>query len=233
MPEATLAGAPGDTLAEALHRTLLDALLFGRFAQGARILPAEIATAYGVSYTPAREALSRLAAEGYLIAIPRRGFRVRVPGAAEIRDLWHVRLALEIAAGERAIERLTADPAFVADIEALAAIQDRIEGKVSHRAHIALNAEFHDRLIALSGNRLLASTYRAIGAQLFGAWIQRGTSDWRRRLPAEAREHRAIIAALFARDAVAFRAALTRHLDRSANDAVGDSTRREPSGGTP
>jgi len=59
---------------------------------------ADLARELGVSRTPLREALARLAAVGLVVAVPRRGFRVQALTDAELRDLYGMRAVLDPAA---------------------------------------------------------------------------------------------------------------------------------------
>lgn len=217
-----LVGRPGETLAEILRRTLLEMILSGQFARGRRLYPEKLAERFGFSLTPVREALMRLAAEGYIEAIPRRGFHIRSPTAKQVVDLWQVRLGLELMAGELLIERLGDGGDGLAELEAIGSRLEAAADQLTHRRHIELNAEFHHRLIELAGNELLASLYRGIEMQLMGAWIQRGLDSWRARLPSEAKEHRAILAALQGRNREAYARAARAHIARSLQGALAD-----------
>lgn len=226
-----LAGRPGEPLTDALRRTLLDMIVYGRFAQGERLYPQALAARFGVSQTPVREAMMRIAAEGFLAATPRRGYRILEPTPAHVTDLWNVRLGLEQTAGRLAVERMNAGELGEADIARLAAIQNRLDAKgraATHREHVDLNAEFHRVLVELSGNRLLETIYDAVRLRLVGAWVQRGLKEWRERLASEAAEHRALIEALRVRDAERFARAAHAHIARSLSGALDDLARRRP-----
>jgi len=225
-PTERLLGAPGERLADTLHGTLVDAILDGRIGAAGRLYPNELASRFGVSPTPVREALMRLAAEGFIHAVPRRGFHVRDPSADEVRDLWQVRRGIETLAAELAVARLRDG---LADLGKLRALEARLAAgaRLSMREHVELNGRFHETLIELSGNRLLASLFAAIRMRLVGALIKRGLAAWRQRVAGDAAEHRAIVAALAAHDAEAARAAVASHVDRSLADALRDLAARE------
>lgn len=221
----SLVGKPGETLAETLRRTLLEMIVAGYFKPGARLLAEKLAAQFGVSLTPVREALMRLASEGFIEAVQRRGYHVRVPDAQQVRNLWQVRLALELMAGELVVRRLQSGELREDVVNGLDEIQDEIDvdpETVPQRRKHELNSRLHHRLVELSGNSLLASTYQGIQLQVMTAWFQRGRQTWRKRRISEAEEHRAIIAALRSKDASAFAHAMRRHLDRSLNDALND-----------
>lgn len=220
-----LVGKPGETLAETLRRTLLDMIVFGYFERGTRLYPEKLAEQFSVSLTPVREALMRLAAEGYIEVIQRRGYHIRDPDAKQVLDLWQVRLAIELMAGELMIGRLLGGSLRDDAIDELEAIHERLAvdpHAISHKDRHEQNANLHHRIVELSGNDLLLSTYRGIQMQVLHAWIQRGIESWRARHSSEAVEHRAILKALRDRDIDAYAEAVRAHLGRSLKDALAD-----------
>lgn len=225
-----LVGEPGETLTETLRRTLLEMIVFGYFERGLRLYPERLAEQFGVSLTPVREALMRLAAEGYIEAVQRRGFHVRAPDAKQVVDLWQVRLGLELTAGELVIERLASGALPQQSLDVLDGVMAQLEERpqsIQHRPKLSLNAEFHHRIVELSGNDILIQLYRGIQMQLIGEWVQRGLQSWRTRLSSEAREHREIVATLRAKDRDAYAAAVRHHIGRSLKDALGDLAERD------
>ena len=219
----SLIGTPGDRLVDTLHGTLVEAILDGRIGSNGRLYPGEIATMFGVSSTPVREALMRLAAEGFVQAVPRRGFHLTDPTVAEIRDLWQVRRGLEVLAAELTVDRLNAGEV---SLEPLLDIGRRLAAPGPDRAvlrdHIDLNARFHETIVEMSGNSILATLFGGLRMRLLGMWIKNGHEAWQRRVRGDHAEHRAIVAALEARDPDAARLAVSRHIERSLVDMVAD-----------
>jgi DNA-binding GntR family transcriptional regulator len=221
----TLLGEPGETLQTTLHRTLLEMILFGYFQKGARLWPVELARHFSVSLTPVREALMRLAAEGYIEATPRRGFHIRVPTAQQVVDLWQTRLGIELTAGEILIDKLIAGERTDADLQPLfetQAVLDTDPAEMTHHRHIELNGTFHRQLVAVCGNTMIVNIYDSIQQQLLGAWVQRGLESWRARFEQEAEDHRALLAALGARNHVAYASVVRRHIGKSLDGALSD-----------
>jgi DNA-binding GntR family transcriptional regulator len=212
---------PGGTVADGVYKALVEAILFGDLAGSRRLLLHDLAERFQISLTPVREALQALAADGFIEATPRRGYRVRVPSPRHVAELWQVRLGLELTAAELAV---AAPEGHAMALSSLRRIQADLDGDagLSHRRHVELNALFHQTLVAASGNLLLSGVYHGIQMQLLGAWVQRGSDAWRQRLVSERREHLAIIKAFAARDSIALAAQLRRHLGRSLDDALRD-----------
>src|SRR5256886_12952136 len=76
-----------DSVAAELRRRIVD----GRLPAGERINEVHLSRELGVSRTPLREALSRLAAGGALTAVPRFGFFVRPPTSDELEQIYDIR----------------------------------------------------------------------------------------------------------------------------------------------
>ncbi len=87
--------AASKSLAEEAYAVLRRAIMDGDPPPLARLGPAELSLRLGLGTTPIREALSRLAAEHMVIALPQRGFRVAPLTASELSDLLTLRLGFE------------------------------------------------------------------------------------------------------------------------------------------
>ena len=116
-----------------------------------------------VSRTPIREALSRLAAEGLVELSPNRGARVTSWTAAELREIFEVRLRLEPYAVRQAVPLLTA--AQLDDLSAMAQAMvaaGRPGGAQDIATIVALNRQFHGLLVGTAGNAALAASLTAV-----------------------------------------------------------------------
>lgn len=96
-------GAHGEVEQESLlvdlaWRRLRDDIVAGRLAPETRLRVSRLRADYGIGASPLREALSRLAADGFVRSIERRGFMVAPVSLAEFRDLTNVRKFLECEA---------------------------------------------------------------------------------------------------------------------------------------
>ena len=140
------------TVAEDVYEYLRGELLAGRLAAGARLREQEVATALGVSRTPVREAVRRLAQDGLLVIQPNRGVMVHEPDLTEARATYQVRAMLEGMAAELAAERAVP--------EARARLEEHLRD-MSDAArddavrHIEADNAFHALVAELSGNKVL------------------------------------------------------------------------------
>ena len=224
-------GVPGERLVDLLYRNIRDYVIFSpEGTHQRRLYPHDLCEKFHATATPVREALARLAAEGFIEATPRRGFHIRRPTEAQVTDLWQVRGGLEVLAGEIVIGHLQRGSLQPAQLDPLATLLERIattvEGLDGH-AHIELNRQFHGGIIELSGNQLLVSMYRGIQMQLLAAWVKRGLQTWRARVQAEADDHGEILAALRALEPERYRVAARQHVVMSLGNALMDLGKAE------
>jgi GntR family carbon starvation induced transcriptional regulator len=84
------------TKTESAYRLLRRDILSTRLKPGAPMKLSTLRESYGIGWTPLREALSRLEAEGLVTAISNRGFAVAPVSREELDDLTRARLAVEM-----------------------------------------------------------------------------------------------------------------------------------------
>jgi GntR family carbon starvation induced transcriptional regulator len=96
--------APSTRVAWVADR-LRDAILTGALGPGDKVPVASLCEEWNVSRTPMREALQRLASEGFVDAMPQRGARVAELSLAEAQEIYELRLLLEPIALRRSLER--------------------------------------------------------------------------------------------------------------------------------
>jgi DNA-binding GntR family transcriptional regulator len=187
----------------------------------------------GISRTPLKEALHRLAAEGLVEIRPRRGTYVTCIDPEDVAESFDVRAILECAAAEIFVE--TATDAEIAGLRALNtemnALLEQPDFQAALPAYLELDRELHRRFIALTHNRRLASIYGQIDTHLQIARLQRKFH----RLDSQAtrQEHEAILRALENRDGPALRTAVQRHITMSKNRLLKALAVPEPDGESP
>ena len=98
-----------EALLSFIEKRIKQAVVSGELRPGAKLSPSAVAADLGVSHIPVREALTSLAASGYLEHKPRVGFFVRVLSSDDLADIYHWREILEREAFTMAIPRLTSD----------------------------------------------------------------------------------------------------------------------------
>lgn len=189
-PAASWPSPAARTLADQVYHAVRARIMAGALAPGTFLREKDL-EAMGVSRTPIREALGRLASEGFLERLPHRGFRVPEESLANLLELYPIVASLELLAGRLALERFTADDtARLREINAhLAEARDR--GDV--RAMLEHNTAFHRLFTERGGNRRLALLLDDLRSQLtrLELWYYSG----RERTQRSIQQHEEIIAA--------------------------------------
>jgi DNA-binding GntR family transcriptional regulator len=202
------------TSAERVLHELRSLILGAELAPGSRLGEVELAARLGVSRTPVREALTRLAAEGLVEIVANRGARVATWTVAELEGVFDLRASLEPQLTGFAVPRATA--ADVADLQELA---HRMLGvgtpgpEQDLDALVPLNRAFHDRLIALAEHPTLAT---ALAAAIHPPIVRRNfhaydEASLRRSLG----HHLEIVAAVRAGDPTWAQAVMTAHISNA------------------
>lgn len=156
--------ADGRSLLDRVTDSVRTAILDGEFPPGSRISVPEIARQLGVSRTPAREALMRLAHEGLVEVLPRRGAVVLNNTFADVRSLFQYREAIEGMAARLAAETMSESAkrslrkAYERHAEAVAATD--LDG------HVRFDAVFHSEFAEGSGNRYIIAELNRVRSML-------------------------------------------------------------------
>jgi DNA-binding GntR family transcriptional regulator len=96
-----------DSTAARIEAALLEDIAIGELEAGARLDETRLAERFGVSRTPVREALNRLAAQGVLVAGERRGVRVAQYSREELAQMFEAMHEIEVLCARLAAQRLT------------------------------------------------------------------------------------------------------------------------------
>ena len=197
-----------DSLHERAYLTLRRALILGRFRPGQRLLLKPLAEELGISVTPVREALQRLASEHGLVNDRSRTMIVPILSVSRFREIRDIRIELEGRAVEAATKLIT--PGDIGKLEEIqqSLLQRRQAGDV--QGALANNQAFHFRLYQRADLPVLLSLIE-------GLWVRIGpllTCLYEYSEPVALREHPhvAILAALGSKDAAAARLAIANDI---------------------
>ncbi|WP_338492545.1 GntR family transcriptional regulator [Streptomyces sp. SJL17-4] len=199
-PAAVPAPAPR-VVRHSVRGQILDALRTALV--GGELVPGEVYSApalgerFGVSATPVREAMQRLAVEGAVEVVPNRGFRVTERTPRELAELAEVRALIEVPVMLRLARTVPA--ARWAELRPLAEATSTAAAR-GERAHYAeADRAFHRAVLSLAGNEQLLAVaddlHRRSQWPLISAPVVRHGV-----LVADAAEHTALLDALIARD---------------------------------
>jgi DNA-binding GntR family transcriptional regulator len=219
-PLAATPSAATDGLVIELQRRIL----VGDYPPGTRLRQELLADEFGVSRMPVRAALLVLHSKGLLETIPRRGAFVRGPSPHDIREAYVVRAELEGLAAELAAQQIpdddlralrTAADLFRSCVEEFVCGTSRSSLPASEPLWSAANDQFHEGILAASGNDRLRKTvlqlHSSFPRNLTWSAISQSSSLLRHNVG----EHDAILAAIEAGDPVAARQAARAHVRRS------------------
>ncbi|WP_113910920.1 GntR family transcriptional regulator [Roseovarius dicentrarchi] len=182
-----------DVIADGIEELIFD----GTFADGDRLDEHALAGRFGVSRTPIREALQKLALSGLVTQIPNRGVFVHQPGPVELMEMFEVMAELEAAAGRLAALRISdaaLDDLRAANIACMAAVTAQDAG-----VYYLENERFHQIIYAQSGNSFLLAEALRLHRRLRP--FRRQQLRLRGRLAQSMAEHEGIVAALERGDA--------------------------------
>lgn len=196
------------SLTDRVRESILGAIVDGRLQPGSLHSVQTLATAFGVSRTPVREALIDLSGQGVVKFERNRGVRILQTSVHDLEEILALRLLLEVPATHRAVENGSAElvPALEAE---LAAMKEAAGGgdEVTTMRH---DRRFHELINEASGNARLAAFVDSLRDLVLTRGIS--TVGRSRELPEIVAEHAAIIAAIEAGDAAAAAAAMKEHL---------------------
>lgn len=192
-----------DYLAEALR----DAINRGDLSDGAVLNQAQIATHFGVSRVPVREAMRQLQAEGLVDSQAHRLAVVRGLDIDSLIEVYTLRSVIEGWLIEQAVPRIDEETLLAAK-----SLNEELKDETDHAAWLDLNAKFHRTLYEPSGALM---TLELLGqlrsrAERYARMWSRGTGIHR---PAEtSREHDDILDFIATGDAAGARAAIEQHV---------------------
>lgn len=149
-----------------VYGLLREELLNGRIGTRERLAEVRLAARFGVSRTPVREALARLRADE-LIERGDGGFYPVVPDLARLRDLYELRVTLELRGVQRAVEdsSIRHDPAIVAgELHRWYALRAAPPEPDPH--FVVLDEEFHTALSRASGNPALTEALVTVNRRI-------------------------------------------------------------------
>ena len=209
-----MAKADGKTFSQAAYERLRTDIIAGHLRPNAKLRIEELRQDYETGASPLREALSRLAGEGFVTAEGQRGFAVSPISTKDMDEITELRIMLECTAIEQSIDR--GDDAWEGNLVAAFHHLGKTTGQVANvaRDFEQRNQVFHEALIAACDSawllRLRHTLYEQHKRYRMISFL--GPDDSR---DVHA-EHAAIFEATLARDARAAREATEIHILRTA-----------------
>jgi GntR family transcriptional regulator, carbon starvation induced regulator len=201
------------------YRRIRDDIVFGRLRPGQKLKLDGLKEGYGVSVSTLREILSRLAAEGFVLAEGRRGFEVAPVSIENLKELAELRLLLEAHAMEASFAHADVEweGRIVSAHHKLASTERMMESGIGELERWKrYDSEFHQALISNCGSRVLMETHAAVFDKYFR--YQMIAFNYRGREPAL--QHKALLDCALRRDAAAAAAVLEPHVNNCVKHSL-------------
>jgi DNA-binding GntR family transcriptional regulator len=212
MPELALP-PEAPTLADAVAQSVRDGVAAGQLVPERTYSVYQLADLLGVSRSPVREGLLRLAEAGLVEIIRNRGFRVLPPRAHDIEEIIGIRLALEPPAARLAAEQATDEQH--ADIRAALQSMATAARRGDDASFWPADRALHDLLLRASGKARTAAIIERLRTTT--ALLGPPTTASGRTLTEIHAEHEPVVTAVLARDGAAAESAMRAHLEATRN----------------
>jgi DNA-binding GntR family transcriptional regulator len=218
---------------EEIRERLIEDILGGRLAPGARLVETRLAQQFGVSQGPVREALRDLELFGFVVSTSFRGTQVRQISTQDLLEIYPIRAALEGVAAYAAASRI--DDATLAQLADLIDVMREAANNDDHRTVVDTDRAFHAAIVTASGNRMLDHVWQMLRLSITTCVTHSVTH---RSLHVIAERHVLLLEALRARDPERAEAAMRRHIEEASEwilsehgqkQGVGDAAGQPPS----
>lgn len=204
------------SLEEQVFISLEEEILTGKLKKGDTLAEIALSKRLGVSRTPLRAALHRLAEEGLIEIAPNRGAVVIGVGKEELVDIYKIRMRLEGLASREAAMRISdTDKKKLRDSVELS---EFYIGKQDTEHLKELDSEFHNIIYKASGNRLLCKTLSELHRNI--KVYRKLSLTVPERLEKSVKEHREILNAIEAGDGDTADELTRRHIEAALDNLL-------------
>lgn len=194
--------------ADRITKELEDLVFKGELVNGERLDEIKLAERFGVSRTPVREAIQKLAMTGLVTQEARRGAFVRQPGPVELMEMFEVMAETEATCGRFAATRIS--DAALAQLEAANSACEKALKQKNADLYYQENERFHHLIYKASGNEFLEQEALKLHRRLKP--YRRVQLHLRGRMKQSMQEHCAIMNALIEGDSDGASTALRDHV---------------------
>ncbi|UJW84925.1 GntR family transcriptional regulator [Devosia sp. SL43] len=218
MSETRVSISPAETANDqpgTIYELIREDIISGRLEPNARLKVGELATAYGTSTNPVREALQQLRGEGFVMMEANRGARVVAIDEAFVRDIIEIEVLIEPALTRWFVSIVT--DADIADLEVAQAAIEALNF-ADPKQHGELDTRFHQLIYDRHYNRHAADLWWK-HREILRAISRRFPTSLSRRM-AVLSEHRELIACIRAQNADGAAAVVARHVEGSGRHII-------------
>ncbi len=152
------------TLSQSIYNYLKNAVITNKLKANQRIIEKDIAKMFGVSTTPVREALLRLAAEGYLFIDSHRKTVVKEASIEELKDILQVMAELDTISIEHAVDHI--QPEHLQKLKELTEQLEQVGRSKDPEKYLEINTTLHKKIWDILPNKVLQRTIEFVHSQL-------------------------------------------------------------------
>lgn len=156
---------PYASISDNVYNQIKRMIIHKQLVSGKKLLESSLSEQLSVSRTPVREALRRLANEGYVLIFPKSGAWVASPTKSEVEDAYIMRGKLESWAASMAVRKVS--PLFLAKLDEKIQEEDRYFKEKNIEKYLNANTDFHMIIAEAAGNSVLSKYVRDMLAKTF------------------------------------------------------------------
>jgi len=146
-----------ELLNQKAYRVLKRAIIRGELTPNSKLILSEIAKSLGISNTPVREAINKLASDGLVKIIPNKGIVVKEINIDDFQEILQVRAFLDGLIAKLSAEKIT-DKEIGSMMEIIVKMEDCVK-EDDRLTYNDLDVKFHDFLLTIAGNNALKEIY--------------------------------------------------------------------------
>ncbi len=206
-------GTGSHSRAEEIYRSVKQKICNLQYRPGEILLIQQLATEYESSRTPVKEALIRLASDGYVVMMDGGHFKAAEISEDEVLEIFEIRRSLESMVVEGLAETVT--DAQLAGLGELIARSRSAQRSDDRLTVLQCDTAFHDRLSELYGNQVNCAMLHMLNERIQRTRFLTQSSPHLRMIDDE---HNAVLEALRARDGAAAAQAMRTHLGNVRED---------------
>lgn len=226
-PHACIPGEPetkkepdvseSESLVEEVFGDIKNKIITRQYTPGEKLTVRKLREDYGISETPVKLALNRLAASGLVESVPYKGMWVRKFEFQEIKDIFEARLMIELFCKDAVIETIKRDESYAVRLQRLLQESNRAVGYcIEHHTSENFDActphdnALHMALVESCRNPQIISLYEGLRTHLAMYWSFEGHTV--ERLRTVSREHEEIVKAAVLCDGEGLGKHIARHI---------------------
>ncbi len=202
-----------ELLTDSVYARLRELIVSNVLRTGQKLVDRDLAEQLGVSRTPVREALGRLAMMGLVEARSRQGYYVKEYSAQQVSDLYEFRKMLEAHAARLAAQN--SQPVHLLEFDRILADSEKLAADPTNYADmLKLELELHELIARASGNALLHQAIRSLMDKVMGfIWIE--ASIDKMMLTDAHNDHKALINLIKEKDAEGAADRIREHIEHA------------------